>query len=67
MAFGNLTRLGYSGKDAKLGIGLSNIYRRIKLFYGDEAEMTIQSKLHWVQRLVSPSLYRTIQNNWRIK
>lgn len=36
----------YSEKDAKLGIGLSNIYRRIKLFYGDEAEMTIQSKLH---------------------
>ncbi|MDQ0874530.1 two-component system sensor histidine kinase YesM [Paenibacillus sp. V4I3] len=36
----------YSKNDAKLGIGLSNIYRRIKLFYGDEAEMTIQSKLH---------------------
>ncbi|MDQ0901155.1 sensor histidine kinase YesM [Paenibacillus sp. V4I7] len=36
----------YSEKDAKLGIRLSNIYRRIKLFYGDEAEMTIQSKLH---------------------
>lgn len=36
----------HSEKDAKLGIGLSNIYRRIKLFYGEEAEMTIQSKLH---------------------
>ena len=37
----------YSEKDAKQGIGLSNIYRRIKLFYGDEAEMTIQSTLHF--------------------
>lgn len=36
----------YSEKNAKHGIGLSNIYRRIKLFYGDKAEMTIQSKLH---------------------
>lgn len=28
------------------GIGLANIYRRIKLFYGDQAEMTIDSTLN---------------------
>ncbi|GMK40931.1 hypothetical protein PCCS19_39870 [Paenibacillus sp. CCS19] len=28
------------------GIGLSNIYRRIKLYYGDEAGMAIESRLH---------------------
>lgn len=38
--------LSHSEKDVKQGIGLSNVYRRIKLFYGDEAEMTIQSTLH---------------------
>ena len=32
--------------DAKQGIGLANIYRRIKLFYGNEAEMEIQSQLN---------------------
>ena len=32
--------------DDKQGIGLANIYRRIKLFYGDEAEMDIQSQLN---------------------
>ncbi|KRE92076.1 hypothetical protein ASG89_34030 [Paenibacillus sp. Soil766] len=32
--------------DAKQGIGLANIYRRIKLFYGNEAEMKIQSQLN---------------------
>jgi two-component system, sensor histidine kinase YesM len=36
----------YSEKEAKQGIGLSNIYRRIKLFYGDESELTIESTLH---------------------
>jgi two-component system sensor histidine kinase YesM len=35
-----------SDKEDGIGIGLSNINRRIKLFYGDEAEMTIQSTLH---------------------
>lgn len=34
------------GKDDKQGIGLANIYRRIKLFYGDAAEMDIQSQLN---------------------
>lgn len=29
------------------GIGISNIYKRIKLYYGDKAEMNIQSKLHF--------------------
>lgn len=33
-------------KDDKQGIGLANIYRRIKLFYGDAAEMDIQSQLN---------------------
>ena len=32
--------------DDKQGIGLANIYRRIKLFYGNEAEMKIQSQLN---------------------
>lgn len=32
--------------DDKQGIGLANIYRRIKLFYGDVAEMDIQSQLN---------------------
>ena len=49
------TSPSHSEKDAKLGIGLSNIYRRIKLFYGDEAEMTIQSKLHVGTTFVSLS------------
>lgn len=35
-----------SDNEDGIGIGLSNINRRIKLFYGDEAEMTIQSGLH---------------------
>jgi two-component system sensor histidine kinase YesM len=35
-----------SDKEDGIGIGLSNINRRIKLFYGVEAEMTIQSPLH---------------------
>jgi two-component system sensor histidine kinase YesM len=34
------------GDDDKHGIGISNIYRRIKLFYGDKAEMDIQSRLN---------------------
>ncbi len=37
-----------SGNDrshASKGIGLSNIYRRLKLFYGDQATMTIDSTL----------------------
>ncbi|MBW5445169.1 hypothetical protein GE107_03710 [Cohnella sp. CFH 77786] len=33
-------------KGDKQGIGLANIYRRIKLFYGDAAEMDIQSQLN---------------------
>jgi two-component system sensor histidine kinase YesM len=37
---------GQSEREANRGIGISNIYRRIKLFYGDEAEMTIESALH---------------------
>ena len=32
--------------DSSQGIGIANIYRRIKLFYGDGAAMSIQSKLH---------------------
>lgn len=36
---------GQSAKDAKQGIGLSNIYWRIKLLYGDEADMLIESKI----------------------
>lgn len=32
--------------DDKQGIGLANIYRRIKLFYGDAADMDIQSQLN---------------------
>lgn len=32
--------------DDKQGIGLANIYRRIKLFYGDKAEIDIQSQLN---------------------
>jgi two-component system sensor histidine kinase YesM len=35
-----------SERDANQGIGLSNIYRRVKLVYGNEAEMTIESTLH---------------------
>ena len=35
-----------SERDVNHGIGLSNIYRRMKLFYGDAAEMTIESTLH---------------------
>lgn len=37
---------GQSERDVNHGIGLSNIYRRMKLFYGDMAEMTIESALH---------------------
>ncbi|XEC95841.1 sensor histidine kinase [Paenibacillus tarimensis] len=37
---------GQSERDANQGIGLSNIYRRIKLLYGDYADMTIESALH---------------------
>ncbi|MFC5467958.1 sensor histidine kinase [Cohnella suwonensis] len=33
-----------TSREAKHGIGLSNIYRRIKLFYGDEADMNIESR-----------------------
>ncbi|MBD0384086.1 histidine kinase [Paenibacillus sp. WST5] len=36
----------HTEKEAKQGIGLSNIYRRIKLFYGDKSELTIESTLH---------------------
>ncbi len=35
---------GQAAKDAKQGIGISNIYWRIKLLYGDEADMLIESK-----------------------
>ncbi|WP_029192514.1 cache domain-containing sensor histidine kinase [Paenibacillus harenae] len=35
---------GQEAKDAMQGIGLSNIYWRIKLLYGDEAGMHIESK-----------------------
>ena len=35
---------GQAEREGKKGIGLSNIYRRIKLFYGDDAEISIQSK-----------------------
>ncbi|WP_373228588.1 sensor histidine kinase [Cohnella sp.] len=35
---------GQMTREAKHGIGLSNIYRRIKLLYGDEADMFIESK-----------------------
>ncbi|ETT77633.1 sensor with HAMP domain [Paenibacillus sp. FSL R7-277] len=31
--------------DGGVGIGLANIYRRIKLFYGENAQMTIESKV----------------------
>ena len=41
--------------DDKQGIGLANIYRRIKLFYGDEAEMEIQSQLN-VGTIISISI-----------
>nr|WP_281192350.1 sensor histidine kinase [Paenibacillus borealis] len=37
---------GNTVNDEKLGIGLSNIYRRIKLFYEDEAKLTIDSILN---------------------
>lgn len=37
---------GQSERDVNYGIGLSNINRRMKLFYGYEAEMTIESALH---------------------
>lgn len=37
---------GYMNKDTDKGIGLLNIYRRIKLFYGDEADLSLKSKLH---------------------
>ena len=43
---GNLIRLANRSETLNHGIGLSNIYRRMKLFYGDAAEMTIESKLH---------------------
>lgn len=33
-------------KDSRQGIGLANICRRIKLFYGERAEMTVSSQLH---------------------
>ncbi|XEC95701.1 sensor histidine kinase [Paenibacillus tarimensis] len=33
-------------KDTGKGIGLLNIYRRMKLFYGDAADMKIWSRLH---------------------
>ncbi|WP_199615806.1 cache domain-containing sensor histidine kinase [Paenibacillus alkalitolerans] len=35
---------GQTENEAKQGIGLSNIYWRIKLLYGDEADMTVDSK-----------------------
>lgn len=35
---------GQAAKNAKQGIGLTNIYWRIKLLYGDEADMHIESK-----------------------
>lgn len=38
--------LVHAVKDDKQGIGLANISRRIKLFYGDAAEMDIQSQLN---------------------
>ena len=41
--------------DDKQGIGLANIYRRIKLFYGDEAELEIQSQLN-VGTIISISI-----------
>ncbi|MDQ8739051.1 histidine kinase [Paenibacillus sp. LHD-38] len=37
---------GYMNKDTDNGIGLLNIYRRMKLFYGDEAELLIKSRQH---------------------
>lgn len=43
---GNPDALVPAVKDDKQGIGLANIYRRIKLFYGDAAEMDIQSQLN---------------------
>lgn len=43
---GNPDALVPAVKDEKQGIGLANIYRRIKLFYGDAAEMDIQSQLN---------------------
>jgi two-component system sensor histidine kinase YesM len=33
-------------KDFRQGIGLANICRRIKLFYGESAELTVTSRLH---------------------
>ncbi|MEH7480017.1 sensor histidine kinase, partial [Neobacillus drentensis] len=38
--------LAYSEKNTALGIGLINIYRRLKLFYSSTAEMTIESEPH---------------------
>lgn len=35
---------GQAAKDGQQGIGLSNIYWRIKLLYGDEADILIESK-----------------------
>ncbi|MBD2868627.1 sensor histidine kinase [Paenibacillus arenilitoris] len=37
---------GHWSSDDEKGIGLLNIYRRIKLFYGDEAELRLESRLH---------------------
>ncbi|MCA0755420.1 histidine kinase [Paenibacillus sp. N4] len=37
---------GYMNKDTDKGIGLMNIYRRIKLFYGDEADLKLESRLN---------------------
>ncbi len=37
---------GYMMKNADKGIGLANIYRRIKLFYGEQADMDVDSKLN---------------------
>jgi two-component system sensor histidine kinase YesM len=37
---------GYINEDTDKGIGLLNIYRRIKLFYGEEADLRLESRLH---------------------
>jgi sensor histidine kinase YesM len=35
------------GKDYKSSIGLPNIYRRLKLTFGDQAEMLLRSKEYY--------------------
>ncbi|CAM4012110.1 sensor histidine kinase [Cohnella lubricantis] len=38
--------IGNTDNKFRQGIGLGNICRRMKLFYGDEADMTVSSQLH---------------------